>query len=156
MYLALTMARSFGLISLLVVWTAIDTAHAKQPDITQVANATQPTNYSPAANVHIDPTGPVPPLVHPAAGGPPSNVTYQGGPVQQTLAAYTIFWDPGGTISSSYRDLINRYFQDIGGSNFYNIVSQYYQLPGPTFVENVSTLGGTWIDTSPYPDGKGT
>jgi hypothetical protein len=78
-------------------------------------------------------------------------MTYHGGPIQQTLTAYTIFWSPHSTLSSSYRTLINRYFQDVGGSSFYNVLAQYGQLPGPTYIQNVSTLGGTWIDTSPYP-----
>jgi Phosphate-induced protein 1 conserved region len=80
-------------------------------------------------------------------------MSYHGGPTQQTVAAYTIFWSPHGTISSSYRTLTNRYFQDIGGSGFYNIVPQY---PGLTDTQNVSTWGGTWIDTNPYPAGEGT
>ena len=78
-------------------------------------------------------------------------MAYHGGPIQQTLTAYTIFWSPHSTLSTSYRTLINRYFQDVGGSSFYNVLAQYGQLPGPTYIQNVSTLGGTWIDTSPYP-----
>jgi hypothetical protein len=85
-----------------------------------------------------------------------TNMTYNSGPVEQNVAAYTIFWSPHSTISSGYRTLIDRYFQDIGGSAFYNIVSQYYQLPGPAYMQNISTLGGTWIDTNPYPGGRGT
>ncbi len=80
-------------------------------------------------------------------------MSYHSGPTQQTLAAYTIFWSPHSTLSSNYRTLINRYFQDIGGSSFYNVVSQY---PGLADTQNVSTLGGTWIDANPYPAGKGT
>ncbi len=76
--------------------------------------------------------------------------------MQQTLTAYTIYWDPQGTLSPGYRSLINRYFQDIGSSSFFNVASQYYQLPGPTYIQGVSTLGGTWIDTADYPDGRGT
>ena len=38
-------------------------------------------------------------------------------------------------------------------SGFYNIVTQY---PGLTDTQNVSTLGGTWIDTNPYPAGEGS
>jgi hypothetical protein len=115
--------------------------------------------YEPAPNVHIALTRPAAEQAQLAtanAGGAPStkaNMSYHSGPTQQTLIAYTIFWSPHGTISSNYRTLINRYFQDIGGSSFYNIVNQY---PGLTDTQNVSTLGGTWIDTAPYPAGEGT
>ncbi len=115
--------------------------------------------YQPAPNVHIAlgrPAAEQAQIAATGAGGAPSsttNMSYHGGPTQQTVAAYTIFWSPHGTISSSYRTLINRYFQDIGGSSFYNVVSQY---PGLTDTQNVSTLGGTWIDTNPYPAGEGT
>src|ERR1700674_510677 len=115
--------------------------------------------YQPAPNVHIAlgrQAAEQAQLAAAGVGGAPSsttNMTYHGGPTQQTVTAYTIFWSPHGTISSSYRTLINRYFQDIGGSSFYNLVSQY---PGLTDTQNVSTLGGTWIDTNPYPAGKGT
>jgi hypothetical protein len=115
--------------------------------------------YQPAPNVHIAlgrQAAEQAQVAATGAGGAPSsttNMTYHGGPTQQTVAAYTIFWSPNGTISSSYRTLINRYFQDIGGSSFYNVVSQY---PGLTDTQNVSTLGGTWIDTGPYPAGEGS
>jgi hypothetical protein len=115
--------------------------------------------YQPVPNVHIAlarPAAEQAQLAATGAGGAPSsttNMTYHSGPTQQTGAAYTIFWSPSGTISSNFRTLINRYFQDIGGSSFYNIVSQY---PGLTDTQSVSTLGGTWIDTSPYPAGEGS
>lgn len=80
------------------------------------------------------------------------NLVYFGGPVMHTLRAYTIFWAPAGhPIDSGYQTLLNRYLSDIGGSSFYNIVTQYYDNPGPVQIQNVSTLGGTFIDTTSYP-----
>jgi hypothetical protein len=85
----------------------------------------------------------------PTAGG---NLLYFGGPVMHTVTAYTIFWEPSGhSIDSGYQSLLNRYFGDIGGSNMYSIVTQYYDNPGTVHLQNVSTLGGTWVDSTPYP-----
>lgn len=84
-------------------------------------------------------------------------VTYHGGGVMQGYKAYTIFWAPGThSIPLSYQTLINRWFDDLGGSSLLNIAAQYFQFSPPTYpfatVQNVSSLGGTWLDTSkPYP-----
>jgi uncharacterized repeat protein (TIGR01451 family) len=93
---------------------------------------------------------------HPAVGADPSptaNMTYHGGTVELTLNTYTIFWAPPPySIPADYQNLINRYFQDIGGSRFYNINTQYFQNPGPTYIQNSSTYADTWYDTSnPFP-----
>jgi len=77
-----------------------------------------------------------------------SNLLYHGGPVMHTLAAHTIFWDPNNNIPAAYMNLVNRWFQDIGGSTFYGIMRQYYDNPGPVYIQNVSTYGGTWHDTT--------
>ncbi|HEY8768867.1 MAG TPA: hypothetical protein VIP09_16685 [Dehalococcoidia bacterium] len=151
----MSVVRRIGLGAIAVVVTACFLA--AKPGGAQPAPPASP--YQPAPNVHIAlgrPAAEQAQLAAIGAGGAPSsttNMSYHGGPTQQAVAAYTIFWSPHGTISSSYRTLINRYFQDIGGSSFYNIVSQY---PGLTDTQNVSTLGGTWIDTNPYPAGVGT
>jgi uncharacterized repeat protein (TIGR01451 family) len=85
------------------------------------------------------------------------NLTYGGGPVMITTTAYSIFWSPNGTISASYRTLVNRYFQDIGGTAFNNINTQYYMNPGPIYITNTTVFGGTWLDTAnAYPGGRGT
>jgi hypothetical protein len=60
---------------------------------------------------------------HAAGGGGAgaSNLTYHGGPVMHSSTTYTIFWSPGGAISSTYQNLINGYFQDVAnasGSSF--------------------------------------
>ena len=89
---------------------------------------------------------------------PNNRVTYHGGPVMQGYKAYTIFWAPAPhSIPSSYRALINRWFDDVGGSLLLNIAAQYFQFDPPSFpfatVQNDSSLGGTWLDTgNPYPD----
>lgn len=82
-----------------------------------------------------------------------SNMTYHGGSVMLTVTAYAIYWGPGGhVIPSTYEALINRWFNDLGGTTLYNIVTQYSEGNPPTYLQNVATLGGAWIDTvNPYP-----
>ncbi len=87
--------------------------------------------YNPATNVHIAPargTNGQSPIA--AAPSSTANMTYHGGPIQQSVAAYTIFWSPTGTISSSYRTFINRYFQDVGRSGFFNVNSSTTKILG--------------------------
>jgi hypothetical protein len=82
-------------------------------------------------------------------------MTYHGGPVMTSFSAYLIFWLPPGVHYSSgvgdanYEQLIMRYFQDVGGSPFYDIVTQYPGSNGTP--SNAATLGGTIVDTHPYP-----
>ncbi|MFN8495999.1 MAG: hypothetical protein U0350_50880 [Caldilineaceae bacterium] len=81
------------------------------------------------------------------------NLSYHGGSIMQTVKVYTIFWVPTGkTIASGYQTLLNRYFTDINASSFYNVNTQYYQgSTTKTYMQNVSTYGGTWLDTAAYP-----
>ena len=84
-------------------------------------------------------------------------VAYHGGGVMQGYKAYTIFWaPPPHSIPSSYQTLINRWFDDVGGTSLLNVAAQYFQFSLPTYpfatVPNVSGLGSTWVDTGkPYP-----
>lgn len=79
-----------------------------------------------------------------------SNLTYNGGPVMLTTVTYTIFWAPAAhPIASDYQSLINRFFTEVGGSGLYNVMTQYHD--NANHIQNSSSLGGTWIDTTPYP-----
>ncbi|MBV9616841.1 MAG: hypothetical protein JO031_15410 [Ktedonobacteraceae bacterium] len=80
-----------------------------------------------------------------------NNLTYNGGPVMAgTMQAYLIFWEPSGSyVSPSYNSLIQRYFNDVGGSGLYHNNTQYTDSSGNA-PSNV-TLAGTWVDTTPYP-----
>jgi hypothetical protein len=78
---------------------------------------------------------------------------YNGGPVEGGgSVSYAIFWEPSGsgTVSGTYHSLVERYFTDVGGSNFYGLMSQY------SGIANSSSLGGAVVDTTPYPAGTGT
>jgi hypothetical protein len=81
---------------------------------------------------------------------------YRLGTVVHRLTAYLIYWLPSGYVfephgsDSRFERLTEQYMRDVGGTPFYNILSQYYDdVGGP--VRNVVTLGGTYVDTARYP-----
>ena len=45
---------------------------------------------------------------------------------------------------------MEQYINDVGGTSFYNVLSQYYDDQGGP-VRNVVTLGGSYVDTENYP-----
>ena len=80
------------------------------------------------------------------------------GPVMHTPTAYLIFWLPAGqhfepaatsATDSAYENLMVRFFQDVGSTNFYNVVTQYPDASGAP--QNIVTLGGSTVDTTAYP-----
>ena len=90
------------------------------------------------------------------AGPSSSPVTYNGGPIQVQQNIYLIFWLPAGQHfepsgnDTNFESLITRYFNDIGGSQFYSLLEQY-----PDSVDGSPStavhLAGAYIDSSPYP-----
>jgi hypothetical protein len=87
-----------------------------------------------------------------------TDMTYHGGPVMRDVTNYLIFWNPttpptgytGAMFDGNYRSIINRYFNDIGGTPYLNIISQYGDSSGLP-VPNTTSLGGDWVDTTTYP-----
>ncbi len=81
-----------------------------------------------------------------------TGVTYNQGPVMAgPTNVYAIFWEPTGNVAANYNTLIERYFNDVGGSPLFKINSQYTQTGGG-FPSN-AMLAGTLVDTtSPYPE----
>lgn len=107
----------------------------------------QTTTLKPGATTTLD---------IPACQSDCSPFTYHQGNVIHRLTVYLIFWlpsdytfEPGGS-SDHFEQLMAQYFKDVGGTPFYNILSQYYDDQGGP-VRNVVTLGGTYVDTQPYP-----
>ncbi len=94
------------------------------------------------------------PLVGSVPAGLP--LQYGGGAVQVTNTTYAIFWEPPGHASSAnYKPLVTRWFQDVGGSALFGTTTQYYQGSGATkqSIQNISTFGGSYVDTDPFPAG---
>lgn len=80
---------------------------------------------------------------------------YHDGKVLHSLSAYLIFWlpkghtfEPGGS-DKRFQSLMAQYFNDLGGTSFYNILTQYWDHQGP--VSASVSVGGTYVDTKPYP-----
>ena len=80
-----------------------------------------------------------------------NNLQYNGGPVMaNTAKVYAIFWEPpGSVVSSTYNNLILRYFGDIGGSGLYHNNKQY--TDGSGHRPKKAVLAGSWVDTAAYP-----
>ncbi len=82
-------------------------------------------------------------------------VSYHSGDVMQTFTGYVIFWTPPGKHldpsggDARFRSLVAQYLNDVGGTPFYNLLTQYWDASGP--VRNVARLGGTYVDTRAYP-----
>lgn len=100
------------------------------------------------------------------------NLQYGGGFVMHTEKSYAIFWLPTGyhfegTSTSgtsagdtNFENLMERYFNDVGGSGLYNLLTQYSTSGGTSVVNgpilNSSTLGGAWVDTRAYQHSNGS
>jgi hypothetical protein len=91
---------------------------------------------------------------------PATAMTYHGGRVMRANRAYAIFWEPPflqtgdpAYVSPTYNSLIKRYFRDVGGSGLYENNTQYYEVRNAQqkFIANHATLGGVFVDRSPYP-----
>jgi uncharacterized protein (TIGR03437 family) len=65
--------------------------------------------------------------------------------VQHTPVTYVIFWGSGWS-GSAPATIIQNYFNDMGGTTFENILTQYSD--GSGHVNNTHTLGGVYFDTS--------
>lgn len=82
-------------------------------------------------------------------------VSYHNGDVMNTFTGYVVFWTPPGKhlepngSDTRFRSLVSQYLNDVGGTPFYGLLTQYWDAAGP--VRNVARLGGTYVDTRPYP-----
>lgn len=82
-----------------------------------------------------------------------TNLVYHGGPVMRSPVTYAIFWQPPGStpFPYGYEAGIQRFFQDVGGTPFYNIVTQYGDSSGQP-APNAVSFGGSWTDTNAFPN----
>ncbi len=88
---------------------------------------------------------------HPIVAAAGNNLPYGGGPVMSgTTNVYAIFWEPTGNVSAPYNSLMERYFQDVGGTPLYRNNTQYTDSSGG-FPSN-AVFTGSWVDNSAYPE----
>jgi uncharacterized repeat protein (TIGR01451 family) len=78
------------------------------------------------------------------------------GQVMTSTTIYYVFWLPTGlhyesdsTGDTNYENLLVRWAQDVGSSQFLNLISQYSGTNGT--VGTSVTYGGSWTDTAAYP-----
>ncbi len=84
------------------------------------------------------------------------NMDYNGGPVVHSMAPYIIYWDPSGTLTSTTKSLIARYFTDVAhdsglATNVYGVLRQYTDSTG--FANYQQTFSSSQVinDSQPYP-----
>ena len=107
-----------------------------------------------AAHVHSDPI--VASYTHAPTPNPSNDLSPGSGDVMPTTTIYYDFWLPTGLHyeadaagDTNYENLLIRFAQDLGGSQYHNLVTQYSGTNGT--VSNTVTYGGAWTDTSAYP-----
>lgn len=104
------------------------------------------------------PSNPAPPQ------HPNRSAQYFGGSVMPTTTTYAIFWLPSGSHfepaeniggDAHYEFVIERFLKDVGRTSYYNILTQYSKAAGKAIgtgpIQNASTFGGAYLDTTPYP-----
>ncbi|MDQ1697391.1 MAG: hypothetical protein QOJ03_2744 [Frankiaceae bacterium] len=87
-----------------------------------------------------------------------TNMAYHGGPVMRDVTTYAIFWNPTSPpagapsplFGPNYRSTVDRYFQDISGTPYFDILTQYGDSSGAP-VPATTHFGGDWVDTTTYP-----
>jgi len=83
------------------------------------------------------------------------SVTYHDGDVMHAPTVYLVFWLPAGKTfepngsDTRFEALMRQYFTDVSGTAFYRLITQYWDFVGP--ISDQVTVGGTYIDTTPYP-----
>jgi hypothetical protein len=65
---------------------------------------------------------------------------------------YLIFWQPPGSTAfpAGFQAAMQRFFEDVGMTPFYNILTQYGDTSGQP-VPNAAFFGGAWTNTHAFP-----
>src|SRR3954471_24853058 len=78
------------------------------------------------------------------------------GDVMTSTTIYYVFWLPTGlhyegttATDANYENLLIQWAQDLGSTQFHNLVTQYSGDNGA--ITNSVTYGGSWTDTGAYP-----
>jgi hypothetical protein len=105
-----------------------------------------------------------------------ATIQFQGGTVMQTVSVFLVFWLPGypnGVVLDStvpggfgnFFSLTEQFFRDIGGSPYFNIVTQYAGTCQASPINPICVttnspqsvqFGGVWVDAEPYPNNRGS
>jgi uncharacterized repeat protein (TIGR01451 family) len=144
------------------------------PLVSVVSPIKGPPGFSMAEPVRAAPrpvrpiTPPRGPILNTYTHTPPvdssQNLPPGSGPIMPKTTIYYDFWLPTGNHFESnaagdlnYENLLIRFAQDLGGSQFHNLVTQYSGSNGT--ISNTVTYGGMWVDTGtayPHAGGVGT
>jgi uncharacterized repeat protein (TIGR01451 family) len=94
---------------------------------------------------------------HTDSNSPGVDLPAGSGQVMTSTTIYYVYWLPAGqhfgsnaTDDTNYENLLEQWANDLGSSQFHNLVTQYYGNNG-TITNNV-TFGGSWTDTNAYPE----
>lgn len=89
-----------------------------------------------------------------------TDMTYHNGPVMRDVTNYVILWSPTtlptnypagqALFDTNFRGVVDQYFNDISGTPYLNMLTQYGDTSGLP-VPNTTRLGGDWVDTTTYP-----
>lgn len=108
---------------------------------------------SPSAPVN---TGAVGAYTHRGPASPGVDLPPGNGDVMTSTTIYYVFWLPTGLHyeansagDTNYENLLIQWAQDLGGTQFHNLVTQYSGNNGA--ITNTVTYGGSWSDTGAYP-----
>ena len=154
-------ARSW-LASGVVVWIAVGASFAQQQATKQQATNQQPaiSHNVPSAQdpehiVHILFTKEMEQKYRAQLKTPliVQNLQYNGGPVMRNPTNFLIFWQPPGRAAfpAGYQAGMERYFQNLGGTPLYNIVTEYGDSTAKP-VPNSTSLGApSYTDTTTAP-----
>jgi uncharacterized repeat protein (TIGR01451 family) len=114
--------------------------------------AGSPTSPAPGAATLINAT-----YTHTPAANSSNDLPAGSGPIMPSTTIYYDFWLPTGQTyegtaagDTNYENLLTRWAQDVGGTQYHNLVTQYFGTNGT--ISNTVSFGASWVDTgTAYP-----
>ena len=88
------------------------------------------------------------------AGPTNAPILYNGGPVMRNPSNYLIFWQPPNnpnTFPAGFQAGVENYFKNVGGTPFYNIVTQYNDTSSDPVPNSTSLGAAPFIDSTTLP-----
>jgi uncharacterized repeat protein (TIGR01451 family) len=117
----------------------------------------EPTHDYPSRTRSASPSAPInASYTHTPASDSSQDLPPGNGQVMTSTTVYYDFWLPTGQHyeadaagDTRYENLLIQWAQDLGGSQFHNLVTQYYGTNGT--INNTVTYGGSSVNTAAYP-----